>query len=57
MPFDEGGSRGKLRPEPGTTLLDDAHGDGARITLESGANVAPFAVPCGVSGWMVHTIL
>ena len=28
---------------------------GARITLERDTPTAPFAITCGVYGWMVHT--
>ena len=41
--------------EGGTIVLDEEHEDGARITLEKGASVAPFAITCGIYGWMVHT--
>jgi hypothetical protein len=35
-------------------MLDDAHARGARITLEHGGGM-PFAITCGIDGWMVHT--
>ena len=41
--------------EGGTILLDDEHADGARITLEEGGAIAPFAITCGIYGWMMHT--
>ena len=28
---------------------------GARITLERDCRVAPFAITCGIYGWMMHT--
>jgi hypothetical protein len=41
--------------EGGEIIADQEHDLGARITLERGAAVAPFAITCGVDGWMVHT--
>ena len=54
-PFDNGKSLGKRGSESGTITLDEEHDDGARITLERGAQHAPFAITCGIYGWMVHT--
>jgi hypothetical protein len=34
---------------------DEEHVLGARITLERAASVAPFAITCGIYGWMMHT--
>lgn len=45
----EAGSKG------GAIMLDEEHDYGARITLERDARVAPFAITCGIYGWMVHT--
>ena len=28
---------------------------GARITLERDGHIAPFAITCGISGWLLHT--
>ncbi len=41
--------------EGGAIILDEEHDYGARITLERDARVAPFAITCGIYGWMVHT--
>lgn len=42
--------------EGGVVLADEEDdAGGARITLERGASLAPFAITCGVYGWMVHT--
>jgi hypothetical protein len=41
--------------EGGAIMVDDEHSDGARITLESCALSAPFAITCGIYGWMMHT--
>jgi hypothetical protein len=53
-PFDGGRSVGTPGSEAGTILADDEHALGARITLERDCRVAPFAITCGVYGWMVH---
>ena len=36
-------------------MRDEEHDMGARITLERNATTAPYAITCGVYGWMVHT--
>ena len=36
-------------------MRDEVHSDGARITLERNTTNAPFAVTCGIYGWMIHT--
>jgi hypothetical protein len=41
--------------EDGVVLRDEEHDDGARITLERETRVAPFAITCGIYGWMMHT--
>lgn len=41
--------------EGGVIVLDHEHADGARTTLERDTLAAPFAVTCGIYGWMVHT--
>ena len=53
--FDAGCTVGLVGSEGGTILLDHEHTDGARITLERNARSAPFAITCGVYGWMIHT--
>lgn len=55
-PNDEGRSLGKSGSEGGTIILEDAHSDGALITLEMRCrDWVPFAITCGVFGLMVHT--
>jgi hypothetical protein len=54
-PFDNGKSIGQRGSESGNIVRDEEHGDGARITLERDALTAPFAITCGIYGWMVHT--
>ena len=41
--------------EGGVILRELEHPDGARIALERGGAVSPFAITCGIYGWMVHT--
>jgi hypothetical protein len=53
--FDNGDSLGQLGSENGRIIRDEEHGDGARITLEQQGRTAPFAITCGIYGWMVHT--
>jgi len=55
LPRDEGLSIGETGSEGGVILRDDEYGGGARITLERGGAISPFAITCGVYGWMVHT--
>ena len=54
-PFDDGRTIGTAGSEAGVILADDEHGDGARITLERDTRSAPFAITCGIYGWMMHT--
>lgn len=53
-PFDGGRSVGTEGSEAGTILADDEHELGARITLERDGRTAPFAITCGIYGWMMH---
>jgi hypothetical protein len=46
------GARGS---EGGAMIRDDEHDFGARISLERGGATAPFAITCGIYGWMMHT--
>jgi hypothetical protein len=54
-PFEDGASIGQAGTEGGVILRDDEHPWGARITLERSADVVPFAITCGIYGWMMHT--
>lgn len=54
-PFEGGASIGLVGSEGGTLEHDEEHGNGARISLEAGGRAAPFAITCGIYGWMVHT--
>ena len=53
-PFADGSSLGQTGTDGGVIERDEAHGAGARITLERGG-FAAFSITCGVYGWMVHT--
>jgi hypothetical protein len=53
--FDNGKSIGQRGSESGSIIRDEEHGDGARITLEREGQTAPFAITCGIYGWMFHT--
>jgi hypothetical protein len=54
-PLEAGGTIGTAGSEQGVIIADDEHRDGARITLERDAQVGPFAITCGIYGWMFHT--
>jgi hypothetical protein len=54
-PFENGGTVGQTGSEEGTMVRDEEHSLGARISLERDCGVAPFAITCGIYGWMLHT--
>ncbi len=54
-PFNNGATIGQRGAENGVILTDEENSLGARITLERETNHAPFAITCGVYGWMFHT--
>jgi hypothetical protein len=54
-PFENGGTLGQKGSEEGTMVRDEEHSLGARISLERECRVAPFAITCGIYGWMLHT--
>jgi hypothetical protein len=54
-PAENGATIGHPGSEQGVTLSDEEHDLGARITLERDTRVAPFAITCGIYGWMLHT--
>lgn len=55
LPLDDGATIGQTGSESGIILRDDEHPDGARITLERGGGIAPYAITCGIYGRMMHT--
>lgn len=55
LQFDGGSSVGRTGSEEGVILLDEENELGARITIEKNGVTAPFAITCGIYGWMVHT--
>lgn len=54
-PFDNGSTLGQKGSEDGETIRDEEHPLGSRITLERDTTAAPFAITCGIYGWMFHT--
>lgn len=50
-PFDQGATLGGKGSENGTTLFDEEHVDGARITLEENG-YQPYAITCGIYGML-----
>lgn len=54
-PFEGGKSNAEEGSEAGTIVFDEEYGQSARISLERDCKSAPFAITCGVYGWMVHT--
>ncbi|MGP8187674.1 MAG: hypothetical protein ACLQKY_16555 [Terracidiphilus sp.] len=55
QPFENGSTLGQTGSEAGTIVRDEEHALGARISLERDTYVAPFAITCGIYGWMLHT--
>jgi hypothetical protein len=53
-PFHDGETIGTRGSEAGIILRDEEHDFGARITVERDGH-SPFAITCGIYGWMVHT--
>ena len=53
--FNQGATLGTEGSERGVIVTDEEHALGARLTLERGTQTAPFAITCGVYGWLVHT--
>ncbi len=54
-PSESGETIGQKGSEEGIVVRDEEHPLGARITLEREARIAPFAITCGIYGWMMHT--
>ena len=52
---ENGSTAGQRGSEEGTIVRDEEHALGARITLERETRAAPFAITCGIYGWMLHT--
>ncbi len=55
QPLENGATIGQSGSEEGFIVRDEEHSLGARITLERAARIAPFAITCGIYGWMMHT--
>jgi hypothetical protein len=54
-PVNNGATVGQRGSENGVILCDEERTIGARITLERDGDIAPFAITCGIYGWMFHT--
>ena len=54
-PYEDGATLGQAGTEQGIFVRDEEHALGARISLERAARVAPFAITCGIYGWLMHT--
>lgn len=54
-PFESSATIGQNGSEEGSIVRDEEHSLGARITLERATRIAPFAITCGIYGWMMHT--
>lgn len=52
---DEGKTIGTVGSERGFIVQDEEHDLGARITLERNCSSSPYAITCGIYGWMMHT--
>jgi hypothetical protein len=54
--YENGGTIGLKGSEGGEIVRDEEHMAGARLTLERETlRGVPFAITCGVYGWLVHT--
>lgn len=54
--YENGATLGLKGSEGGAIIRDHEHEGGARITLEQDTlRGVPFAITCGVYGWLVHT--
>ena len=53
--FDSGNSVGQLGSESGKVIFDIENSNGARITIEKDAEIAPYAITIGVYGLLFHT--
>lgn len=54
-PVENGATLSQQGSEHGIIVRDEEHRDGARITLEREVRTIPFAITCGIYGWLVHT--
>ena len=55
QPYDDNQTLGTEGSESGIIQRDEIYGSAARITFEAEGQVAPYAITCGIFGWMVHT--
>lgn len=57
QPYNDNQTLGTEGSESGLIERDEIYNDAARITLEVNGQIAPYAITCGIFGWMVHTHL
>ena len=55
QPYEDGATLGRKGTEGGQIIRDEEHPAGGRITLERDCLRVPYAITCGIYGWMVHT--
>lgn len=53
--FDKGYTINQIGSEDGVIIRDEEQLGAARITLEKNSRTSPFAITCGIYGWLVHT--
>lgn len=53
--YDGGNTLGTKGSEQGIVIVDLESINGARVTLEHGAHIAPFSITFGIYGLMFHT--
>ncbi len=53
--YEDGKTVGQRGSENGIVMRDEEYPGCARITLERNSITAPFAITCGLYGWVVHT--
>lgn len=54
-PVENGKTIGERGSESGIIVVDSEYQGAARISLERDGDTAPYAITCGIYGWMVHT--
>ncbi len=55
QPIEDGQTIGQTGSEGGTIQHDEEYSGAARITLEQKCLRAPYAITCGIYGFLVHT--
>lgn len=55
LPYEDGKTISAQGSENGIIIKDEEHDNGAHITLERDCGNIPYAITCGIYGFMVHT--